>query len=297
MANNQGMLLIDQAKKLTEVNKTVPIWEDSTPKWLLKILDVTEIENTTFRINKVHSITKISHQMNDDEYGIILHDNVGIQDKPQQIELVTIESMIRIPSKIYDVMNYPHNQTNVQLKHTIDNIMEQQENYFINGKNGFVKYCTDNNRLLEYESTINPNILDDLLGLVYNKPTFYLMHPKTLVEFCKSCNSMGLNTGNMELFGYQFITWRGLPIITCNKIPYTSDNGSYKGSYVFLLRTGFDDDGVVQLRNANKNKYGYPGIFIEKSKTDNCGTVSTRISLYTNVAVLSNEAIACAKIL
>ena len=293
MANNNSMILIKQAKKLADVSKTIPIWEDSTPKWLLRILDITEIENTAFRINKVQSITNISHQINDSEYGVIVQDSVGIQDKPIEIELETIESIIMIPSKIYDVMNYPHNQTNIQIKHTIDNILEKQENLFINGQNGFIKYCTDNNRLFKYAIKASPDILDELMGYVWNKPTFYLMHPRSLVDFCKSCNTLGLGTGNMELFGYQFVTWRGIPIITSNKIP----NQEEIGSFIFLIRTGFDDDGVVQIRNGNKTDSGHPGIFIENSKTDNCGAVNTRISLYTNVAVLSNQSIACAKIL
>ncbi len=94
----------------------------------------------------------------------------------------------------------------------------------------------------------------------------------------------------MELFGYQFVTWRGLPIVTTDKIPYESGNKTY----ALLMRTGFNDCGVIQLYNMTPTKSGYPGIFIESSMTDNLGSVNTRVTLYTNIAVLSNEAIACA---
>lgn len=33
---------VKDAKQLAEVNKTEPIWEESTPKWLLKLLEKKE---------------------------------------------------------------------------------------------------------------------------------------------------------------------------------------------------------------------------------------------------------------
>lgn len=296
------MIHVKDAKQLVEVNKTEPIWEESTPRWLLQILDKKGIENTSFRINKVNSINKVI--IDDHEYGLITQDNVEYHHQPTEIELVAIETLVKIPSKIYDVMNHPHNQLNQQIRLTIENIYEQQEKYFINNSHtGLITFCMKNNRIRKYETSISPFMLDDLLAVVWNKPSFYLMHPLTLAEFCKSCNAMSLNTGSIELFGYSFVTWRGLPIITSDKIPYgkglstvTSDKISHEKesrTVVFLIRTGVNDSGVIQLYNITPTKSGYPGIFIETSMTDNLGSVNTRVSLYSNLAVLSNDAIAC----
>lgn len=282
------MVHCKDAKQLAEIHKTEPIWEESTPKWLLQILEKKGIENTTFRINKVNSINKVI--IDDHEYGLICQDNVEFHHQPSEIEIVPIETLVKIPSRIYDAMNWPHSQMSNQIRLTVENIYEHQERYLItNPHTGLITYCGKNGRLKEYDTRITPDILDDLLGKVWNKPTFYLMHPNTLSEFCKACNAQGLNTGNIELFGYQFVSWRGLPIIVSDKIPTENSH-----SYVFLIRTGVKDSGVIQLYNLTPTKSGHPGIFIETLNTDNFGTVNTRVTLYTNVAVLSNEAIACA---
>lgn len=254
-----------------------------------KIIRKKGIENTTYRINKVNSINKVT--IDDYEYSPMTQDNVEYRHQPEEIEMVAIETLVKIPSKIYDVMNYPHNQTNHQIRLTIENLYEQQEKYFINNiHTGLIAYCSKNNRIKTYNSQISPDILDDLLALVWNKPSFYLVHPIILTEICKACNNKALNMGTTELFGYQFITWRGLPIVPCDKIPYSTSSNTY----AFLIRTGTNDSGVVQLYNMTPTKSGHSGIFIESSMTDNLGSVNTRITLYTNVAVLSSESIACA---
>lgn len=284
-----GMMHVADAKQLAEVNKTEPIWEESTPKWLLKILEKKGIENSTFRINKVHSINKVV--VDDHEYGTMAQDNIEYHHHPCEIDIVSFETLIKIPSKIYDIMNYPHNQTQQQIKLTIENLYEQQESYFINNPHtGLISYCMKNGRSKQYTMKFIPDVLDDLLAMVWNKPTFYLMHPSVLAEFCKACNSKGLNTGSVEMFGYKFVTWRGLPIITSDKISYAKNSNTH----VFLIRTGIDDCGVIQLYNMSPTKSGHPGIFIETSMTDNLGSVNTRVTLYTNIAILSCESVACA---
>lgn len=285
--SNQGVLHSKDAKQLADVNKTEPIWENSTPRWLLQMLDKKGIENTSFRINKVNSINNVT--VDGHEYESIVQDSVQLNHQPVEIDIVPIETLIKIPSKVYDIMNYPHNQMHQQLKLTIENLYEHQERYFINNsQTGLVAYCSQNGKIKVYGTSITPDIMDELLTLVWIKPTFYLMHPSTLTDFCKSCNSRGLNTGSMELFGYQFVTWRGLPIITSDKIQYEKG----KQTHVFLIRTGVSDSGVVQLYNMAPTKSGHAGIFTETSMTDNVGTVNTRVTLYTNIAVLSDDAVA-----
>ena len=275
------------AKQLAEINKSEAIWENSTPKWLLKILDRKGIENTTYRINRVNSINKVT--IDDHEYNTMAHDNIELNHQPTEIDIVPIETLIKIPSRVHDVMNYPHNQMEHQIRLTVDNIYEHQESYFINNPDtGLITYCTANDRTKQYGTTITPNILDELLSRVWMKPTFYLMHPNALSQFCITCNSLSLNTGSVELFGYTFVTWRGLPIITSDKIPHD------KVTHIFLIRTGVADYGVVQLYNMTPTKSGHPSIFIETSPTDNMGSINTRVTLYTNIAVLSKESIACA---
>lgn len=290
MAGN-GMLHAEDAKKLIEKNKTEPIWENATSRWLLKFIEPKGIENTTYRINKVCSINRVTTDGN--EYDSLPNDNVEYERKPEEIELATIETLIKIPSKVFDVMNYPHNQLNQQIKLTMENIYEHEEDYFINNKvTGLIAQCASKKRTLRLERTIHPDILDELLSMVWNKPSFFLMHPRILAEFSKVCTGLGLTLDYASYFGYTFTTWRGLPIVLSDKIPLSAGSPTH----VFLIRTGVKDSGVIQLFNITPTESGYPGVFVKTSETDKLGTVTTRISLYANIAILSTESVASASI-
>ena len=135
-----GMIHKSDAHLLSEVHKSHPIWDDSTPKWLLMLLAKKGIENDTFRINKAKCMNSIT--INSREYDKIKKDNIEYDSQPKEVELVPIETILTVPSKIHDIMNVPHNQMENQLKLTFDNIFECQEDYLINSPDdGLVQFC------------------------------------------------------------------------------------------------------------------------------------------------------------
>jgi len=55
--------------------------------------------------------------------------------------------------------------------------------------------------------------LDELLTKVWKEPALFLAHPLAIAAFGRECTRRGVPPATVSLFGSQFITWRGVPII------------------------------------------------------------------------------------
>ena len=63
-----------------------------------------------------------------------------------------------------------------------------------------------------------PDDLDELLTKVWKEPAFFLAHPLAIAAFGRECTSRGVPPPTVSLFGSQFITWRGVPLIPSDKV-------------------------------------------------------------------------------
>ena len=91
----------------------------------------------------------------------------------------------------------------------------------------------------------------------------------------------------VSLFGSQFLTWRGLPIIPCDKVPLV--NGKTK---VLLMRTGAARQGVVGLYQPGLAGEQGPGLSVRFMGIDRSAIASYLVSLYCSLAVLTEDALA-----
>ena len=87
-----------------------------------------------------------------------------------------------------------------------------------------------------------PDDLDDLIARVWKEPGFFLAHPQAIAAFGRECTRRGVPPPTVTLFGSQFLTWRGLPLVPCDKIDVIKGKTS-----ILLLRTGESRQGVVGL--------------------------------------------------
>src|SRR4029077_12730863 len=88
------------------------------------------------------------------------------------------------------------------------------------------------------------------------------------------------------MFGAQFITWRGLPLIPCDKIAITGNK-----STILLLRVGESRQGVVGLYQPGLPGEQGMGLSVRFMGISRKAIASYLISLYCSLAVLTEDAV------
>jgi hypothetical protein len=91
----------------------------------------------------------------------------------------------------------------------------------------------------------------------------------------------------VSLFGSQFVTWRGIPLIPSDKVPVTDGK-----SKVLLLRVGDKRQGVVGLFQPGLPGEQSPGLSVRFMGIDRSAIASYLISLYCSLAVMTEDALA-----
>ena len=91
----------------------------------------------------------------------------------------------------------------------------------------------------------------------------------------------------VSLFGCQFITWRGLPLIPSDKIPVVDGR-----TQILLLRTGESRQGVIGLYQPGLTGEQSPGLSVRFMGIDRAAIASYLISLYCSLAILTDDAVA-----
>ena len=91
----------------------------------------------------------------------------------------------------------------------------------------------------------------------------------------------------VSLFGSQFLTWRGLPLVPSDKIPVVG--GKTK---ILLLRVGDKRQGVVGLYQPGLAGEQSPGLSVRFMGINRAAIASYLISLYCSLVVQSPDALA-----
>jgi Phage capsid-like protein len=77
----------------------------------------------------------------------------------------------------------------------------------------------DGQRVATLTGAPTPDDLEELIVKVWKEPAFFLAHPRAVAAFGRECTRRGVPPATVSLFGSQFITWRGVPLIPSDKIP------------------------------------------------------------------------------
>jgi hypothetical protein len=128
--------------------------------------------------------------------------------------------------------------------------------------------------------------MDELISRVWKEPGFFLAHPLAIAAFGRECTRRGVPPATVTLFGSQFLTWRGLPIIPSDKVKVV--NGK---SDILLLRTGESRQGVVGLYQPNLTGELSMGLSVRFMGINHKAIASYLISFYCSIAVLTDDAL------
>lgn len=97
------------------------------------------------------------------------------------------------------------------------------------------------------------------------------------------------------LFGSPFLTWRGIPIVPCDKLwvdGHTNPTEAGGKTDILLLRVGEKKQGVVGLFQPGLPGEQTPGLSVRFMGINRKAIGSYLVSLYCSAAVLTDDAIA-----
>jgi Phage capsid-like protein len=195
--------------------------------------------------------------------------------------------VVDIHTRVSDLYSTPHNQIGEQLRLTIEAIKERQENELINNAEyGLLHNAVPSQRITTRTGAPTPDDLDELLTRVWKEPGFFLAHPRAIAAFGRECTWRGVPPPTVSLFGSQFLTWRGIPLIPSDKVPVVEGK-----SKILLLRTGDARQGVVGLYQPNLPGEQSMGLSVRFMGINHKAIASYLVSLYCSLAVLTDDAL------
>jgi CRP-like cAMP-binding protein len=205
---------------------------------------------------------------------------------PREYELSVAQTVLRVHTRVADVYNQPMNQLEEQLRLTVEALRERQEHEMVNSREfGLLHNADLGQRVPTRSGPPSPDDLDDLLSR-RRKTEYLLAHPQAIAAIGRELSARGLYPPQDELHGRRVRTWRGVPILPCDKIPVVDGTSS-----VLALRTGQENQGVVGLHQTGIPDEYRPGLNVRFMGIDEKAVLSYLVSAYYSAAVLVPDAL------
>ncbi|MFF3158072.1 family 2B encapsulin nanocompartment shell protein [Streptomyces sp. NPDC057910] len=212
---------------------------------------------------------------------------VDYEAAPREYELSVAQTVLRVHTRVSDLYNGPMNQTEEQLRLTIEALRERQEHELINNREfGLLHNADFKQRVQPRSGPPTPDDMDELLCRRRGS-RFYLAHPRTIAAIGREFNACGLRPAQVDLDGQSVQAWRGVPILPCDKIPVTQE----QTSSILIMRTGEDSQGVIGLRQTGLPDEVEPGLSVRFMGLDEKAMTSYLVSTYYSAAILVPDAV------
>ncbi len=288
--HNQGQSALSDvaARTLANATKTVPMLDIITPRWLVHLLHWVPVEAGIYRVNKAKDPGAIEVDCSAKDERELPNTFVDYEEWGREYVLNAVNTVVDVHTRVSDLYSSPHNQIKEQLRLTIEVVKERQESELINNAEyGLLNNVVATQRIKTRVGAPTPDDLDELLTKVWKEPAFFLAHPLAIAAFGRECTRRGVPPPTVSLFGSQFITWRGVPLIPCDKLRVTKGKTN-----ILLLRTGESRQGVVGLYQPNLPGQQSMGLSVRFMGINHKAISSYLVSLYCSIAVLTDDAIA-----
>ncbi|MGH8792234.1 MAG: family 2B encapsulin nanocompartment shell protein [Stackebrandtia sp.] len=212
---------------------------------------------------------------------------VDYERAPREYELSVAQTILRVHTRVADLYNEPMNQLEQQLRLTIEAIKERQENELINNREfGLLNQAEFKQRISTRTGPPTPDDLDELISR-RRRPQFLMAHPRTIAAIGRECNKRGLYPDSVDFNGHHVPSWRGIPILPCNKIPVSET----RTSSIICMRVGEENQGVVGLHQVGLPDEYQPGLSVRFMGIDEKAIMSYLVSAYYSAAVLVPDAL------
>jgi hypothetical protein len=285
------------ARQLANATKTRAQWGGITPRWLIPFLPWTPAEAGIYRLNRVKEtrgatatsgVATVESSHPKDRDAELPETFVDYEEDPREYFLSAVTTVLDVQTRVSDLYSRPFDQTQEQLRLLIEKVKERQESELItNPEYGLLNNVAPSMIIKTRSGPPTPDDLDELIAKVWKEPAFFLAHPRAIAAFGRECTARGVPPPTVTLFGSPFLTWRGLPLVPSDKIPL---NKTGKTS-ILLLRTGEKKQGVVGLFQPGVPGEVSPSLSVRFMGINRKAIASYLISLYTSLAVLTEDAL------
>jgi len=259
-----------------------------SPRWLVRLMHWVPVEAGIYRLNRVKHPEAVDVACPPRDETALPTTFVDYEEAPREYFLSTVATVLDVHTRVSDLYSSPYDQIKEQLRLAIETIKERQEGELItNGEYGMLNNVAADQRISTRSGTPTPDDLDELLTKVWKEPAFFLAHPRAIAAFGRECTRRGVPPATVSLFGSQFLTWRGVPLVPSNKVPVEANK-----TKILLLRVGEERQGVVGLYQPGLAGEQGMGLSVRFMGIDRNAISSYLISLYCSLAVLTEDALA-----
>ena len=285
------------AYQLADVTKTPPQYATITPRWLARFLELKPIDTGIFRLNKAKEperlLDVLCAQTNSED---IPESFIDYEQAPREYILTSVSSIVKIGTRVSDLYSKPYDQIKEQIRLGMESIKEKQEYLIVNsGDYGLLKNAADCQRVASRTGPPTPDDFDELISRVWKEPSFFLAHPRAIAAFGRECTRRGVPPVAVTLYGAAFLTWRGIPIVPCDKLLVdgkTKPDGPGGKTNVLLIRSGEARQGVIGLYQSGLQGEQSKGLSVRFMGIDNKGVGFYLLSIYCSAAILTDDALA-----
>jgi hypothetical protein len=217
---------------------------------------------------------------------------VEYEDAPREYHMSLAQTVLRVHTRVSDLYSEPIDQTRAQADLTVQALRERQESSMLNHPEfGLLNNVSPGQRVQTRTGPPTPDDLDELLTRVWKQPGYFLAHPRAIAAFGRECTRRGVPPVMDTRFGSPLLTWRGIPLLPSDKVPFTGPAGAAT-TEILLMRVGEADRGVVGLRPKSVQDEVEPGLAMRNMGLNAKGIASYLMTAYFSAAVLVEDALA-----
>jgi hypothetical protein len=294
MAKDTRRALGDRAaRQLANTTKTAPQMLAITPRWLVHLLPWTPVESGTFRINRVKSDAPVDVICGARDERDLPETFIDYVEQPREQTLSQISTVLDVHTRVSDLYSTPHDQVKEQLRLVVESVKERQEGELINNAEyGLLPNVQASMKVQTRNGAPTPDDLDELIARVWKEPAFFLAHPRAIAAFARECTRRGVPPPTASMFGSQFLTWRGIPLVPTDKLKVENESEAGGGkTSILLLRVGEKKQGVIGLFQPGLPGEQSPGLSVRFMGINRNAIASYLITLYCSAAVLTDDAL------
>lgn len=284
-----GVFLTLQGSELERILKEVPDFREQFQKAVDEHLRLKATVNA-------HGEKHIDLMSGYDENNIIPETYIDYEETPREYSLNTLQTVVRVHTRVSDLYNHPFNQLEEQLRLSIESIKERQEWELINNKHfGLLASVDPAYRVSTRYGSPTPDDLDELLSLVWKEPAFFIANPRAIAAFERECTWRGVPPETTDLYGTKVILWRGVPLIPSDKVEVQGQYLTNRGvgtTEIILVRVGEKEQGVVGLHQTGIPGEIAPSLSARLMGLDKFGVACYLLTKYFSLASLTDDAIA-----